>query len=406
MNAEVRSKFPALSRLINGAPLVFLDGPAGTQVPTSVMEAMTSYYKHSNANTHGFFITSRESDDIVDWARHQCASLMNAPGPECISFGANMTSLAFKLSRAFSRLFSPGDEVVITQLDHEGNRGPWLTLEQHGIVVKEINLLPDGTLDYDDAASKITAKTKLVAAGWASNILGTVNDVRLLRQLSQDVGAWLLVDAVHYAPHFAMDVQEIDCDFLLCSAYKFYGPHVGILYSRKGLLNTLDTDRLRTAPQKAPGRIETGTLNHAALAGVGACIDYIASFGEGVLVREKLLSAYSILSTHERSLAKQLWDGLGQIDSVKRYGTPFEEDERSPTVVFTVEGRTPADLCKYLGQQGICAWDGHFYAIRTTEILGLEPIGGVTRMGVVVYNTPEEIDRTLNCVNDFIRTAI
>ena len=406
MNADIRSQFPALERSYKGNQLVYLDGPAGTQVPRLVSSAMTDYYGSSNANTHGHFITSRETDDLLTWAREQCAALLNAEGPETVSFGANMTSLAFKLSRAFSRIFKPGDEVVITQLDHEANRGPWLTLEEHGIVVKEIELLPSGELDYADAAAKIGPKTKLVCAGWASNILGTINDLHKLREMSAGYNAWLLVDAVHYAPHFAMDVQEVGCDFLLCSAYKFYGPHVGILYSRPGLLDTLETDRLRTAGQKAPERIETGTLNHAAIVGVGACVDYISSFGTGPDKRSQLVSAYNAISEHESTLARELAHGIGDLRGVNIIGPPFVGVERSPTLAFTIDGATPADLCAYLGERGICAWDGHFYAIRTTEVLDLLKKGGVTRMGIVIYNTQEEVNRTIDAVGEFIKTLI
>ena len=405
MNDNIRSNFPSLGRAFAGKPLVFLDGPAGTQVPDLVLGAMNDFYEKSNANTHGHFITSEETDDVIEWARAQCATLVNAPRKECISFGANMTSLAYKLSRAFSRIFSPGDEVVISQLDHEANRGPWLALEQHGIVIKEIALRQDGTLDYADAAEKITAKTKLVAVGWSSNILGTVNDVKRLSELSKAANAWFLVDAVHHAPHFCIDVQDLQCDFLLCSAYKFYGPHVGILYSREGLLDTLPTDHLRTAAQKAPGKIETGTLNHAALAGVGACIDYLSTFGEGDSKRAQLEDAYSVIGAHENSVAQELWDGLDAMEEVTLYGPTFAEDSRCPTIAFTVDGKTPAELCAYLGTQGICAWDGHFYAIRTTEVLNLESIGGVTRMGIVAYNTSEEIKRTLEAVANFIESG-
>jgi len=401
---KLRQQFPALSRTRDNKPLVYLDGPAGTQVPDMVINAMADYYKGSNANTHGHFQTSVETDDIITWTREQCAALVNAPSTSCISVGANMTSLAFKLSRAFSRLFKPGDEVVITELDHEANRGPWLTLEQHGIVVREIKLLPDGKLDYRDAADKINEKTRLVCAGWSSNILGTVNDIAKLRELSAEVNAWLLVDAVHHAAHFDMDVRQSDCDFLLCSAYKFYGPHIGILYSREGLLNSLETDRLRTAGQKAPERIETGTLNHAALAGVGACIDFISSLGSGKNKREQLESAYAVIHAHEHEVAAGLWSGLNAINGITTYGTDFSEIMRAPTISFTVEGKRPDELCKYLGQRGICAWDGHFYAIRTTEVYGLLDKGGVTRMGIVAYNTHEEIDRTLNAVNDFVNS--
>ena len=403
MNDFIRAQFPALARNYRDRLLVFLDGPAGTQVPDSVLNAMQDYYSHCNANTHGHFITSKESDDVINWTRQQCATLLNAEDPDCISFGANMTSLAYKLSRSFSRMFEPGDEIVITQLDHEANRGPWLTLEEHGIVVREINLLQDGRLDYEDATTKINEKTKLVAAGWASNILGTVNDVTHLRKLSKNVGALLLIDAVHYAPHFSIDVQDLDCDFLLCSAYKFYGPHVGILYSKKGLLDTLPTDRLRTAEQNAPGRIETGTLNHAALAGVGASIDYLSSFGKGKDLRTKLINAFDIIGTYEKTLAMDLWTGLEQINGITMHGTNFGHEQRSPTIAFSIDDHTPEELCKFLGQKGICAWGGHFYAIRTTEVLGLEKRGGVTRMGIVVYNTKDEVNYTLNMISDFVQ---
>lgn len=403
MIQTIRSQFPALSRTHNGEPLVFLDGPAGTQVPEMVIDACSDYYRMSNANSHGHFITSMETTDLIDWVRERCAALLNAPDKDCISLGANMTSLAFKLSRSFSRVFQPGDEVVITQLDHEANRGPWLYLEKHGVKVREINLLPNGTLDYQDAAQKINSKTKLVCAGWASNILGTVNDMAELRRLSKDAGAWLLIDAVHYAPHFAIDVTAVDCDFLLCSAYKFYGPHVGILYSRPGLLDTLDTDRIRTAPQKAPGRIETGTPNHSAFAGVGACIEWLATLGAGDTLREKLEDAYSKLGAQEGAAARQLYNGLKEIPGITVYGPDFDEEQRSPTIAWSLEGHDPATICKFLGDHGICAWDGHFYAIRTVEVLGLSDIGGVVRMGVVAYNSEAEIARTLNTIEAYTK---
>lgn len=396
MNETLRSRFPALLH-----PMVFLDGPAGTQVPGSVIEAISRYYQASNANTHGHFTTSQATDEVIDQARKHCATFLKAESPECISFGANMTSIAFKLSRAFSRMFALGDEVVITQLDHEANRGPWLTLEENGVVVREIALLPDGTLDYDDAAKKINEKTRLVAAGLASNILGTVNDIARLRALASRVGAWILVDAVHYAPHYPIDVQTLDCDFLLCSAYKFYGPHVGILYCKPGLLNTLPTDRLRTAPQAAPGRIENGTFNHAALAGTSASIDFLASIGEGAGLRERLITGFRRLGQHERQLAVHLREGLESIPGVTVYGTSFGLFERTPTLAFSLQGADPKTICKYLGERGIAAWDGHFYAIRTIEVLGLEKIGGVVRLGIAVYNTEEEIDFTIKTLSQF-----
>lgn len=395
MNVQLRRQFPSLKE----APAIFLDGPAGTQVPDVVIDAMTSYYRTSNANTHGTFEASRRTDGMLQDVREECAVFLNAEGPECISFGQNMTTLTFSLSRAFSRVLKQGDEIVITQLDHEANRGPWLALQERGIVVREIVVLPDGTLDYDDACEKITAKTKIVAAGWASNIFGTINNLALLRRYAEDAGALLVVDAVHYAPHFAVDVQAIECDILLCSAYKFYGPHVGILYCKPGLQDTLPTDRLRTAGQNAPYRIETGTLNHAAIAGVGAAIRFIASIGKGNDLRTRLEDAYRKIHVHEMQLFGRLWNGLSQIESLILYG-PGPDADRTPTISLLHKTASATEVCRYLAGQKINAWDGHFYAIRPTEVLGLREKGGVTRLGIVAYNTEEEIDRTLDALKN------
>ena len=264
---SVRSQFPSLLRKHNNEPLIFLDGPAGTQVPQPVINAISEYYSKSNANTHGAFVTARETDKVIEGMRERMAALIGAEGPETISIGQNTTTLNFALARALSRVLKPGDEVLITQLDHEANRGPWLTLRDFGIHVREVNLLPTGVLDYDDFASKINERTRLVCMGMSSNCIGTVNNFNLVRQLAYKHNAWLLLDAVHYAPHFYIDVQSIGCDFLLCSAYKFYGPHVGLLYTKPGVLDRLPTDRLRTAAQAAPSCIETGTLNHASYCG-------------------------------------------------------------------------------------------------------------------------------------------
>ena len=280
-NAKCRQDFPSLARTLDGVPLAFLDGPAGTQVPEPVIAAMSQYYRTSNANTHGEFPTSRETDRLLAETREVVAAFLGAPSGREISFGQNMTTLTYSLSYALAREMAPGDEIVITQLDHEANRGPWLNLQERGIVIREVALRRDGRLDPEDLARQITAKTRLVALGIASNALGTVTDATLARRLSKEVGAWLLLDAVHYAAHLPVDVAAFDADFLLCSAYKFYGPHVGILYTRPGLLDRLPTDRLRTQDEDGPSRIEMGTLNHAALLGVKAAIEYIASWGEG-----------------------------------------------------------------------------------------------------------------------------
>ncbi len=395
-----RKHFPSLQRKHNNKPLIYIDGPAGTQVPYPVINAISHYYFNSNANTHGAFVTTHETDKVIDDTRKSMAALLGAEGPSTISIGQNMTTLNFALARAMSRVFRPGDEVVITQLDHEANRGPWLTLRDFGVKVREVKLLPNGMLDYDDFESKINENTRLVCMGMSANSIGTVNNFKLVRELTHRYNAWLLLDAVHYAPHFTIDVQAIGCDFLLCSAYKFYGPHVGILYSRPGLLDRLPTDRLRTADQAAPYSIETGTLNHAAIAGVGAAVEFLASLGKGKSMREKLVSAYQDIAAHEYNLASRLYAGLKKIKGVTIIGQDFSTASRTPTVSFTVRGKTPTEICGQLAEKNICAWDGHFYAIRAIETLGLLEKGGVTRMGISMYNTEDEIDFVINVVKD------
>jgi len=393
-----RTDFPSLKRIHNGTPLIYLDGPGGTQVPQPVIDTMVHYYTNCNANTHGYFVTTMESDQIIHETRKVTADFLGAAHDWEISFGANMTTLNYALARAIGRYLKPGDEILITQLDHEANRGPWLSLRELGIVVREINILPDCTLDYDDLQRKVNESTRLIAMGWASNAFGTVNNVELVRKLSYQVGAWLLLDAVHYAPHFPIDVKNTGSDFLLCSAYKFYGPHVGILYSRHGILDRLETDRLRTQDQRAPYRIETGTLNHAALAGVKAAVEYIATFGQGPSLREKIIHAMTRIAEYEHHLARYLYKGLKPIKKLTVYGLPFNDKHRTPTLSFTIEGKTPVEICTCLDQRSICAWDGHFYAIRPVEVLGLLEKGGVTRLGVSLYNTKEEMDRVIEAI--------
>jgi len=388
-SAQIRTQFPSLTRIHNNIPLTYLDAPAGTQVPQSVIDAISNYYKTSNANTHGEFLTTNETDGVVATMRKSMAAFLGAEGPETISIGQNMTTLNFALARGIARYLQPGDEVLITQLDHEGNRGPWLMLREFGINVREVRVLSNGTLDEKDFAEKVNEKTRLIAVGLASNALGTCNNVKLARELAYKAGAWLMLDAVAYAPHFNINVQQLGCDFLLCSAYKFYGPHVGILYSRPGLLDRINTDRLRTALQYAPEKIETGTLNHAAIAGVTAAVDFIRSLGKD------FADAYRKIGEHERKLAIQLFDGLNKIDGVKVIGQDFNSTDRAPTVSFTFKGKTPTEVCRHLATHNIFAWDGHFYAIRAIEALGLLELGGVTRIGMAIYNTPAEIDKTL-----------
>jgi cysteine desulfurase family protein (TIGR01976 family) len=313
-----------------------------------------------------------------------------------------MTSLNFVLANAISRSLQPGDEILITQLDHEANRGPWLQQRRHGIVVREVLLEEDGSLDYADFEKKISEKTRVIAIGLASNIFGTVNEIDRVRQMAYEVGALLVVDAVHYVPHLLTDVTEIDCDFLLCSAYKFYGPHVGILYARPGALDRLDADRLRTQTQNAPYRIERGTLNHAGLAGVSAAIDFMASHGSGSSLREKIIDSFSHIQKHERGLAQQLYLGLRDMDGIDIYGPPLKETLRAPTLSFTVENKRPEQICRSLAEHSIFAWDGHFYAIRAVEVMDLMGQGGVTRLGISLYNTSDEIEYVISTLGKLL----
>ena len=391
---RAREDFPALERNHNGRPLAYFDGPGGTQVPNAVIDAVSDYYRRYNANIHGMFVTTNETDAMLQSAREAMADFLGAESWRCISFGANMTTLNFSLAHALAKDMKEGDEVVITQLDHEANRGPWLNLRQYGVVVKEVALLPSGELDYDDMQKKITDRTRVVAVGMSSNALGTANDIAAARNFSRRVGAHLVLDAVHYAPHHPIDVQAIDPDFLICSAYKFYGPHVGILYSRPGALDALETDALSTQEPEAPYKIETGTLNHASIAGALAAVDYIASYGNGATRREKIVSAMHAIATYEHDLAVRYYDEVRKIPGVTVVGPGFD-GPRVPTVSVAIDGIEPIEAAKQLGEQAICVWDGDFYAARAIEILGLKERGGVLRTGISMYNTEEEVERLL-----------
>jgi cysteine desulfurase family protein (TIGR01976 family) len=400
MNEVFREQFPALQRKHNGKPLIFFDGPAGVQVPQSVIDAISNYYKNSNANTHGAFVTSLETDEMMEATRAAASDFLGAEGPHTISFGQNMTSLNFSLAHAIGRSLQPGDEILITQLDHEANRGPWLTLRERGIIVREVKMRMDGTLNYEDLKAKLNDRTRLVAMGYAANLCGTVNDLHKVRQMTHLAGAWLLIDAVHFAPHFPIDVQDIGCDFLLCSAYKFYGPHVGILYSKPGLLDRLQPDRLRTAYQHAPYSIETGTLNHAAIAGVNAAIHFLASVGTGNTLREQITDGMSRIHRHEADLATSLYCGVKEIKGVEIIGPKIDAPLRAPTLALVVDGKTPGEVCKRLAEKNICAWDGHFYAVRAVEMLGLLEKGGVTRLGISAYTLESEVETVINAFKE------
>ena len=402
INSEkIREYFPSLGRVdANNNQIIYLDGPGGTQVPIQVIEGISQYYIRSNANTHGEFVTSKETDSMMDGVRERVSEMLGSEGPKTISIGQNMTTLNYSLARALSRKFNEGDEVIITELDHEANRGPWKVLEEVGVKLIEVKLLDNGTLDYTDFKNKINDKTVMVCMGMSSNALGTLNDFVEIGNYLKDKNCLFLLDAVHYAPHFSINVQELGCDFMLCSAYKFYGPHVSFLYSKPGLLGSLTPDRLVVQDQEAPYIIETGTLNHAACSGVTSAIDFIASIGEGSRLREKLESAYRRISIHEFELAKHLYDSLQKDDKIKVIGQDFSSKKRTPTVSFVHNDFSPQDVCKKLASENICAWDGHFYALKAIQKLGLEPAGGVTRLGVSLYNTKQEVDRVVEVIKN------
>ena len=400
INSEkIREYFPSLNRLDeNKNEIIYLDGPGGTQVPIQVIEGISQYYIKSNANTHGEFVTSKETDSIMKGLRERVSNMLGAEGPNTISIGQNMTTLNYSLARALSRKFKGGDEVIITELDHEANRGPWRVLEEVGVKLIEVKLLENGTLDYTDFKNKINDKTVMVCMGMSSNALGTLNDFEEIGKYLQDKDCLFLLDAVHYAPHFSINVKELGCDFMLCSAYKFYGPHVSFLYSRPGLLGELNTDRLVVQDQEAPYIIETGTLNHAACSGVSSAIDFISSIGEGATLREKLENAYHQIGVHEFELAKHLYGSLQKEKKITIKGPDFSSKKRTPTVSFVHSEFSPQDVCKKLASENICAWDGHFYALKAIQQLGLESTGGVTRLGISLYNTKQEVDRVVQVI--------
>ena len=402
INSEkIREYFPSLGRVdTNNNQIIYLDGPGGTQVPIQVIEGISQYYIRSNANTHGEFVTSKETDFMMDGVRERVSKMLGSEGPKTISIGQNMTTLNYSLARALSRKFNEGDEVIITELDHEANRGPWKVLEEVGVKLIEVKLLDNGTLDYTDFKNKINNKTVMVCMGMSSNALGTLNDFVDIGNYLKDKNCLFLLDAVHYAPHFSINVQELGCDFMLCSAYKFYGPHVSFLYSRPGLLDSLSPDRLVVQDQEAPYIIETGTLNHAACSGVASAIDFISSIGEGDSLREKLESAYQKISNHEFELAKHLYDSLQNFQKITVIGPDFSSKKRTPTVSFVHNDFSPHEVCKKLASKNICAWDGHFYALKAIQKLGLESKGGVTRLGVSVYNTKQEIDKVIEVISE------
>ncbi len=417
--SPVRSQFPALARLDAGRPAVYLDGPGGTQVPQSVVDAMSHYLIQANANHGGAFRTSRESDAILAAAHEAMADLLNAPSAREIVFGPNMTTLTFALSRSIGRELTPGDEVIITRLDHDANRAPWLALAERGVVVHEIDFDPaDCTLRLDDLAARLNERTKVVAAGYASNAVGTVNPIAKIAEMAHSVGAWLWVDAVHYAPHGPIDVQALDCDFLVCSPYKFFGPHAGVVWGRYDLLERLRAYKVRPAGDRPPDKFETGTQVHEAQAGVLAAIEHLAEVGEefgpsfahrfpGFTGRRLALKqALAAIQVYEGPLFERLVAGLLEIPGLSFYGIrDFNRfDQRTPTAAFRLEGRSPDEVAEGLAQRGIYVWSGNFYAVAVTERLGLEASGGVVRAGLAHYNTQEEVDYCLACLREIAKS--
>lgn len=403
----IRSQFPALAQGTGSQRPVFFDGPGGTQVPQSVMDAMSRYLATSNANAHGAFVTSRRTDELIASARAAVADFLGC-SPDEVIFGANMTTLAFAFSRAIGRSLKPGDEIVVTRLDHYANVSPWYALEEVGAVVRVVDMhLEDCTLDMSDLERQLSDRTRVVAIGYASNAVGTINDVARTIRLAHAVGALVFVDAVHYAPHGPIDVRALDCDFLTCSAYKFFGPHVGILFGKREHLARFRPYKVQPAPDEVPSCWETGTLNHEGLAGLIATIDYLAELGRRVSSspenrRDALIVAMEASRQYERRLSERLIQDLLQITGLKLYGItdPARFDWRTPTVAITLAGHTPYAVAERLGDRGIFTWHGNFYALGLTEKLGVESTGGLLRIGLLAYNTFDEIDCLLNALDE------
>ena len=407
---QVRAQFPALA---SGA--IFFDNPGGTQVARRVVERMSEYLVKCNANHGGAFYTSIESDAVLHAAHAAMADFLGAASPDEIVFGANMTSLTFTLSRALGRLLAPGDEIIVTRLDHDANIAPWLLLaEDRGAVIKWVDIrTEDCTLDMSDFEAQMSERTKIVACGYASNAVGTINDIHAVVELAHAVGALCWVDAVQYAPHGPIDVQALDCDFLVCSPYKFFGPHAGTLYGKYALLDSLRAYKVRPADDVPPHKFETGTQNHEGQAGTLGAIEYFEWLGRQVhderrktmddglgrsTRRELLVEAMTALADYERALGAYLIEGLLTVPGLKIYGITREDQltRRVPTVSFTLEGWHPRALAERLAAERIYAWDGNYYALAVMERLGLQASGGMLRVGLAHYNTRAEVERLVN----------
>ena len=406
--AWVRSQFPSLQTQANGRPAAFLDGPAGTQVPQQVMQAIQSYLMNANANTCGAFLTSRRNDEMIAATRAAMGDFFHCEKDEVV-FGQNMTTITLALSRAIAREMKSADEILLTTLDHDANFSPWKALEEKGVIIRQVDIREeDCTLDLDDLKRKLSEKTKVVAVGYASNAVGSINPVAEITKLAHAVGALVYIDAVHYAPHGPIDVKALDCDFLVCSPYKFFGPHMGTLYGKREHLQRFRPYKVRPCTDQWPDRWESGTQVHELIAGIGAAVEYLAELGHRADAspktrREALVSAYRTTVPYETRLVWRLIDGLQTIPGMRIYGItdPKRSAERCSTLSLRIGNHNPTAIATFLGERGIFTWDGNYYALNLTERLGVEALGGLLRIGLVHYHTVEEVDRLLVALREF-----
>ncbi len=399
---EIRALFPALNRVHNGFPVAYFDGPGGTQVPRAVVDAMTDYLFNHNANSHWSYPTSNETDAIIAYSRLALADFLNASADE-IAFGQNMTSLTFHLARALGRDFSAGDEIIVTELDHHANIDTWRSLEkERGVKFRVVPMdIESGTLEFAELENLLNAKTKLLAIGAASNAIGTISDIKRACALAKANGSLSFVDAVHYAAHELIDVADFGCDFLACSAYKFYGPHIGVLYGRREILEKVDFPKLKPAPNNAPDRVETGTQSHESIAGAGAAVDFLASLSTGETRRERLQNTFGEIHLRKKELFKTLWEGLSAINGVTLFGQN-PESQRTPTIAFTVKNVASQTVSEKLAERGVFTSHGDFYAMTVVEKLGLGN-DGLVRAGCACYTTIEEIERLIDGVQSIAK---
>ncbi|ELI6427272.1 cysteine desulfurase-like protein [Vibrio harveyi] len=403
---QIREQFPALAQYHNDRPVTFFDGPGGSQVPQSVLDSMVSYLGHFNSNLGGHYFSSQATVDVMQSARESAQALLNAPSSGNIVFGANMTSLTFQLSRAISRDWKEGDEIIVSSLDHYSNVSSWQqAAEDKGVIVHQVRINEhDCTLDLEHLQSLLSEKTRLVAMTYASNTTGSIVDIHQVVELAHRIGAQVYVDAVHYAPHHLVDVQAVGCDFLACSAYKFFGPHVGIAYIADQWLHSIKPYKVEPATNIGPGRFETGTQSFEGLAGVTAAIEYLAQFGdEGASLRQRLEQSYALYNQHEQQLSAHFLQRLGALDGVNLFGINDESSQlRTPTFALTFDKYAPEFIAKTLGEHNICVWNGHFYALGLVRQLGLEESGGVVRIGCMHYNTTAEIDMLFDVLESIL----